>query len=219
MPDRTERRPVDPVPQVHDELGRFVTKLTPETHARIVRSLASGVPVKDATAGAGVWRSTFKDWMKRGEAALAHANHDIEQVARENPFAAFALDVRQAQARFVLRNMTVITAIGRGQVEGVWQALAWQLEPRFPAWFGRGTRHAITGPDADSDQYQHVIALDPGALERLSPEELRQLREIVAEMGGQIIEADEPLERTPDGAYLQFNTSSARLRTERLPRT
>ena len=124
MPDRTERRPVEPVPQAHDGLGRFATKLTPQVHARIVRSLASGVPVAVAAAEAGVWRSTFRDWMRKGEIALAKADGEIEQVAREDPFAAFALEVHQAQARFVVGNMATIAAIGRGQASGAWQALA-----------------------------------------------------------------------------------------------
>lgn len=150
-----------------------------------------------AAVEAGIVRQTFYNWMREGREAIAQANGDLEDVLETNPYARFAYDVEQAQARFVLGNLTSITAIGRGRAEGTWQALAWQLERRFPSQFGRRTRHEITGADGGPVRYQHAIALDPEALERLSAEQLRQLREIVAVMEGEVVDGEEPLLLNP----------------------
>ena len=45
------------------------TKLTPETHAAIVKALAIGATRKDAAGAAGVDYTTFLNWLAAGEKA------------------------------------------------------------------------------------------------------------------------------------------------------
>lgn len=179
MPDRGER-------------GRFVSALTPEAHDAIVRNLASGCPPEVAAIAAGVIRQTYYNWMTRGRDAIRAANGNLSQVVEEDPYARLVVDVEEAQTTFIRDSLVMIAAIGRGQAKGRYDALAWVLERRFPQMFGRRSRLDVHGQVT----HQHAIALDPEALERLTPEELRVLRGLVEKMEGEVVEAEDVKELT-----------------------
>src|SRR5688572_18653434 len=98
--------------------GRYAPKLTPEVRERILNALASGVPPEVAAAYAGVVRSTYNRWLAQGRAAIVAANGNLEQVLAEDEYAAFARDVDEAIARFVVAHMAEITSMGRSGGEG-----------------------------------------------------------------------------------------------------
>lgn len=190
MPPR-EPRNRDP------KTGRYLTKLTPETRERILEALSSGVPPEVAAAYAGVVRSTFNDWLSKGRAVIANANGDLADVLKRDEYAQFAMEVEEALARFVVGNMAEITTAGRARSEGEWQALGWQLERRFPQWFGRKTRHEVSGPDGQPIQHQHahavVVAIPRGAWEQLSVEDRLQLAELLGKVEGHVTEGQPEL--------------------------
>ena len=176
--------------------GRYLTKLSPETKEAIITALASGAPPEVAAAYAGVVRATFQSWLAQGRAAIANANGNLAEVLASDEYAQFALEVEEALARFVVGNSAAITAAGTAKTEGEWQALAWQLERRFPQWFSRKTRHEVTGPDGGPIQHDHQVTLriPVGAWERLTIDERVTLSELLGKVEGAVIDQHEVLE-------------------------
>lgn len=176
--------------------GRYLTHLTPETKDAIIVALASGAPPEAAAAYAGVVRATYHAWLAQGRAAIANANGNLAQVLAKDEYAQFALEVEEALARFIVGNSAKITEHGTEKTEGEWQALAWQLERRFPQWFSRKLRHEVTGADGGPIQHEHQVTLriPTGAWERLSIDERVTLSELLAKVEGAVIDQHEVLE-------------------------
>lgn len=176
--------------------GRYLTKLTPDTREAIITALASGAPPEVAAAYAGVVRATFQAWLAQGRAAIANANGNLEKVLATDEYAQFALEVEEALARFIVGNSAAITTAGTAKTEGEWQALAWQLERRFPQWFSRKTRHEVTGADGGPIQHEHAITLriPQGAWERLTIDERVTLSSLLEKVEGAVIDQHEVLE-------------------------
>ena len=59
------------------------SKLTPETHAAIVDAILHGATYKDAAEAAGVWYTTFNDWMQRGEQAKSGQYYEFNHAVRK----------------------------------------------------------------------------------------------------------------------------------------
>lgn len=149
------------------------------------------MPPEVAAAYAGVVRSTFNDWLSKGRAAITSANGNLPTVLAKNEYAQFAVEVEEALARFVVGNMATITDAGTRRHEGEWQALGWQLERRFPQWFGRKTRTEHTGPGGGPIRHQHAvvtIAIPEQAWELLSVNDRIALAEILGKVEGHVHE-------------------------------
>lgn len=91
------------------------TKLTPETHSAIVEAILHGATYKDAAEAAGVWYTTFNEWMRKGEEA------------KSGQFYEFNHAVRQAEAQCRL-NMTRV--IQSAAAKGDWKAAEAYLKRR-----------------------------------------------------------------------------------------
>lgn len=104
------------------------TKLTPEIQDRIVTAIRAGNYMETAAAYAGIARSTFNEWIRRG----------AEE--QEGPFAEFAAAVEQALAAAEARDVALIGQAAQKE----WQAAAWRLERRLPERWGRKTRHEVS---------------------------------------------------------------------------
>lgn len=192
--DSVTHPPKDVEEQPRDQLGRYTNKLTDEVREELVKALRAGAPPEVAAAYAGVVRKTYYNWLEQGRAAINNANGNLGEVLASDPHAQFVVAVDNALAQFVVGNLTEIGLSGRLDRDGQWQALAWQLERRFPAFFGRKTRHEITGKDGGPIQLDHAIVLPPGALDRLPLERKLLLAEILAEMEGEVIDHEPLLE-------------------------
>lgn len=111
------------------------TKLTPEVQDRIVTAIRAGNYMETAAAFAGIARSTFNEWVRRGA--------DEE----EGPYAEFHDAVHQALASAEARDVALIGQAAQKE----WQAAAWRLERRTPERWGRMTRHELSAaPGAGS---------------------------------------------------------------------
>lgn len=181
-----------PSRNVDPETGRYLTKLTDQTKANILQALASGVPVEVAAAYAGVVKVTFYNWLNAGRKAIAEANGNLAEVLATNPHAQFALEVEETLATFVVGNSAHIAEAGTKRNEGEWQALAWQLERRFPQWFGRKARLEHTGPGGGPIRHEHavVLAIPRGAWEALTLEEREQLSALLGKIEGEVVEGE-----------------------------
>ena len=95
--------------------------------ARIATATQRGHPLHTAATLAGIGATTAKDWRTIGdeqlEAGDEHGSH-----------AAFALALKQAEARLVARRLKRIDKAGQ---RGNWAADMTLLERRFPQDFGR----------------------------------------------------------------------------------
>lgn len=96
-------------------------KLTPEVQEAVVQAVALGATHELAALYAKLSRDTVWRWLKRGEADL------------EGPYRAFALAVREAEAKSAAQCLALI----RSAAKGSWQAAAWLLERRFGDHYGR----------------------------------------------------------------------------------
>ena len=91
------------------------TKLNEEIHAQIVDAILHGATYKDAAEAAGIWYTTFNDWMKLGDQATS------------GRFYNFYHAVRKAEAQCRL-NMTRV--IQSAAAKGDWKAAEAYLKRR-----------------------------------------------------------------------------------------
>lgn len=99
------------------------SKLTPEVRERIVAVLRSGAYVQQAAEAAGIGRSTFDDWMRRGES----------EAKEDAPYRELREAVEQARAEAEARHVALIAKASARS----WQAAAWLLERQYPERWGK----------------------------------------------------------------------------------
>lgn len=106
------------------------TKLTPEVHAAIVRSLDIGATRKDAAEAAGVTYHTFLNWMERG------------LKAKSGRYFQFFNSAQRAEANARLK---FTSTIARAAADGDWRAAMEYLSRRDKEHWS--TRQEVTGAD------------------------------------------------------------------------
>lgn len=106
-------------------------KLTPEIQTVIVSSILAGGYVETAAAFAGISKTTFYEWMKKGAKASKGKYHD------------FSNAVKKAQAEAELRDVMVVNRAAQSS----WQAAAWKLERKYPDRWGRRENITMTGSE------------------------------------------------------------------------
>ena len=158
------------------------TKLTSETHARIVQAIQAGNYIETAAAYAGISKNTLYEWLRRGarEKERLASNRRARPKKAEQPYLEFADAVEKALAEAEVRDVvTVLKAADAGQ----WQAAAWRLERKFPDRWGRRDKvqQEISGPDGGPVEVSAQSGLD---LSRLTKEELRALAPIRRRLAG-----------------------------------
>jgi transposase len=124
------------------------TKLTKATSDRIKAALERGAYLETAAAHAGIARSTFYDWLKRGRTEAGDYTADS--------YGEFVLMVDQALAQSELADLKTIEKAA----DEIWQAAAWRLERRWPEKYGRRTAVAL---DSESGPIVVKLAFDPDA--------------------------------------------------------
>lgn len=101
------------------------TKLTPETHESIVRDIGNGVTFVDAAGAAGIDRSTFENWMKRGEEATETGKDKI-----------YFYFFRACQAAKAAARKKFTLVISKAASEGDWRAALEYLKRHDPENWG-----------------------------------------------------------------------------------
>ncbi len=122
------------------------TNLTSAVQEKIVAYLRAGAYVETAVVAAGVGKTQFYDWLKRGAAG-------------EATYVAFAAAVEEAQAQSEMRDLALIGKAAETQ----WQAAAWRLERRLPQRWGRHERHEVSGPNGGPISVAVLSAADLAA--------------------------------------------------------
>ena len=102
--------------------GGRPSKLTPQLREEIVNSIKAGNWIKTTCTNVGIDKSTFYDWMKRGEKSK-----------RYTIYKKFYEAVKQAQAFAEAVHVANISKAA----ETNWRAAAWILERRFSQRWGK----------------------------------------------------------------------------------
>lgn len=142
-------KPARCVSHVGGKVGRK-PKLDERLTEQLVQLLKSGNYVETAIAAVGLSKSTFYEWLERG---------DHERVAQaDEPYRVFREKVEHARAEGEATN---VLRIARAAAED-WKAAAWMLERQFPDRWGRPAQRngraqpvapeAITQPADDGEE-------------------------------------------------------------------
>lgn len=107
-------------------------KLTPQLQQIIIDNLATGAYIETAACLAGIARTTFYEWIKKGNKEKSGKYYD------------FVNAVNAAVAKSEMRDLGFIDNAAK---DGQWQAAAWKLERRHPDKWGKRERHELTGAD------------------------------------------------------------------------
>lgn len=124
------------------------TKLNAATRDAIVEYVTAGMPKGIAAEAAGIGKSTFFDWIKRGEAEP------------DSDFSDFSDAIKKAYAEAAVRNLAIIQLAAKTN----WQAAAWYLERTRPDEFGRRTRSDVTlgARDGEADDLDIRVTIGGG---------------------------------------------------------
>ena len=99
------------------------SKLTPELQAEIILLIKTGNFVETVCTTVGINKSTFYDWIKKGE----QSNHP------RNRYNIFQESVKKAMAWSEARDVAIITQ----HSEENWRAAAWKLSRKYPKKWGK----------------------------------------------------------------------------------
>ena len=124
------------------------SKLTPETHTKIIGAIKAGNYLETAAAYAGIDQGTLHRWLNRGQ----------DETETDPRYSEFREAVQNARAEAEARNVALIQ---RAANEGTWQAAAWYLERTASIRWGRRAALEVTGEGGGAVQ----IAVDTDALE------------------------------------------------------
>lgn len=156
--------------------------LTAGVQAAIVAAVRSGMPISRAGLAMGIEETTVNEWMQRGE-----GRHPRRPSTPE--YAAFASEVRKAEADNEAEKLAVITKAGQGGIvlskrtitfrdgrvveeetlsKPEWQAAAWYLERTKPDTYAKRER-------MDLRQMMHEVT------RRVAEEQGLKVDEVLAE--------------------------------------
>src|SRR3954454_5645656 len=107
-------------------MARTRTALTRELTTRIVELVRAGNYVETAAKAAGIHKSTYYSWMRRGEEAAEAENRGDPVADADAAFADFYRQVSQAEGQAEADAVAAVREADRG-----WQAHMTYLERRF----------------------------------------------------------------------------------------
>lgn len=124
-------------------------RISEEVIEKISEAIGNGNTLEEASASAGVNRSTIRRWRWRGDAEIERVRAAGESEAvreSEELYVDLCFALMRAHARAEIRDLEVISAAAE---RGDWRAAAWRLERRYPERWGKRRRmemeHTGTG--------------------------------------------------------------------------
>jgi len=128
-------------------MGRH-TKLTPETHNKIIQALKAGNYLETAAQYANIDQATVHRWLNRG----------ADETEPDPRYREFREAVQNARAEAEARNVALIQKAAN---EGTWQAAAWFLERTAHSRWGRKASLEVSGEGGGAI----IVDVDAQALE------------------------------------------------------
>ena len=135
--------------------GRRTRLLEKSVMQRVVEATRAGLTASATADYAGISRSAFFDWMRRGRQASDAFDAGDLVADSELPFLEFLDEIRRIKAA---TEVGILAIIEDSAVKGNWRAAAWLLERSRPETWGPPPRRiAPTEPNP---------SVDPAELER-----------------------------------------------------
>ena len=125
---------------------------------RVAEATRAGLSASAIADYAGIGRSTFFEWMRRGREAGEALDAGLSIESSEHPFLDFVDEFRRVQATTEVEALAVI---GRAADGGNWRAAAWYLERAHPDKWGPPHRRQPPPepiPVVDIDALERKIA-------------------------------------------------------------
>jgi transposase len=123
-------------------------KLTPERQDAIVKAIREGNPHETAAGAAGIGKTAFYEWLKKGE-----------ESEKNDKYKKFYEAVKTAEA---IAEALRIRRINKAGLAGDWKADAWYLERRYPEKWGRRVISADvnhSGEVTERHEYEATIEI------------------------------------------------------------
>ncbi len=136
------------------------SKLSKSVIEKIIRAIHMGCFIDTAAASAGIGRSTFHEWLRRGEDDIKNKKRTLASDLKVQ------YDAASATAEH--RMLEIIDKAAKND----WKAAAWKLERKWPDRWARRQVLSVTRDDG----IMSSTLLD---LDNLTDGELRTLRELV----------------------------------------
>lgn len=141
----------------NSKMGR-PSKLTPELQERFVDLIKAGTYIETTCAIVGIARSTYYEWMRRGQLS-----------DQENVYTRFHDEVVKALAWAEARDVAILNQ----HAEKDPRAARWKLERRFPERWGPGS-------SGQSEDFSECRGEASGDVLDLTPEQIRIFRKALA---------------------------------------
>jgi len=123
------------------------SKFNIEIANAIIENLRLGNYTENASAAAGLAKSTLYAWLERGRKEQERIEAGLEPIEAEHDFMEFSNAVEKARAEAVARNVAIIQ---KSAHSGTWQAAAWWLERTQQKVFGRKQQLEHTGSEGQA---------------------------------------------------------------------
>jgi hypothetical protein len=159
------------------------SKLTKQTHENIVSAIQRGAYIETAAAMAGINKTTFYGWIKKGKAIndmldQASENQKPAITTQDANLVNFYNSVQKAQAESEIRDIAVIDSAAQ---QGQWAAAAWKLERKHHSRWGR--KVAVTDEqggnffDGMAKAWANALAADVNKLPTIEGESVKLIED------------------------------------------
>lgn len=170
------------------------SKLSEDIQNTIVTAIRAGNYVETAAEFAGISKTTFYEWKRRGEAreqqiealeieaSLKGAEAEIPDDLEGDMYLQFMDAIRRASAESEVADITTIGIAASRD----WRAAAWRLERKFPTRYGRQSIE-FSGPNGGAIPVAYSFDLT-----KCTDEELKVLEKIALKAGASDETTGEP---------------------------
>ena len=147
------------------------TSLTPAVQDKIIKALESGAYFETAAAFAGIAKSTFYLWLRRGEREIQRREQGKEPRAEEDVFVDFKYIINEKLATFEIDLLSTIKNAGNKD----WRAPAFLLERRFSNRYSRveRTQLSVEGGEEVGESALIKALKDPVAIKGVFADEIQ----------------------------------------------
>ena len=114
------------------KIGQPLKLIKPGVKDKLLTALARGATYTIACGYAGISLTTFRKYLKKGEALIDMFEEQIEQ-HEDKAFFEFYCDVKRVEYYAAIKWLDKIDKAA----DFHWQAAAWKLERRYPAEYGK----------------------------------------------------------------------------------
>lgn len=147
------------------------TSLTPAVKKKIIAALEGGAYLDTAAAYAGISRTTFYNWLRRGEREIQLRESGKGKHAEEDDFVELKYEVNEILAKVELNLLDQVICHG----SKTWMAPAWVLERRWPEKYSRVqlTQLSVDGGEEVGESALIKALKDPAAIKGVFADEVQ----------------------------------------------